>query len=179
MILHRAPTALIIRLFEEKDASQVREMFITVNKLLSPVDMRAAFDAYISRSLTEEVDRITLYYGERKGAFWVAVRGQRVVGMFGLEPASLDSLELRRMYVDPSTRRMGIAQSMLDFAENECRLRKVAKLELSTSELQPAAIELYKHAGYKLVRELIAEQASNKTVGGGIRRYHFEKMLSP
>ena len=83
------------------------------------------------------------------------------------------------MYVDPSTRRMGIAQSMLDFAENECRVRKVARLELSTSELQPAAIELYKRAGYRLVRDLVAEQASNKTIGGGIRRYYFEKALSP
>ncbi len=178
MTSHHASTALIIRPFEEKDASQVREMFITVNRLLSPLDMRAAFDAYISRSLTEEIDRITLYYGERKGAFWVAAREQRVVGMFGLEPASPDSLELRRMYVDPSTRRMGIARSMLDFAENECRSRKVARLELSTSELQLAAIELYKRAGYQLVREFIAEQASNKTIGGGIRRYYFEKMLS-
>ena len=51
------------------------------------------------------------------------------------------------------------------------------KLELSTSELQPAALELYRHAGYRLLNEAVAEQASNKTLGGGIRRYYFEKML--
>jgi putative acetyltransferase len=53
----------------------------------------------------------------------------------------------------------------------------VGKLELSTSELQPAALALYRDAGYRLVREEIAEQASNKTLGGGIRRFYFAKCL--
>jgi putative acetyltransferase len=36
---------------------------------------------------------------------------------------------------------------------------------------------LYRSAGYRLVREAIAGDASNKTVGGGIRRYYFEKQF--
>jgi hypothetical protein len=31
------------------------------------------FEGYIARSLREEVDRIADYYGEKGGAFWVAV----------------------------------------------------------------------------------------------------------
>ena len=81
------------------------------------------------------------------------------------------------MYVDPSTRRMGIARSMLDFAENESRSRNANKIELSTSELQPGAIEFYKDAGYQMMREFVVEQSSNKTIGAGIRRYYFEKPL--
>jgi len=81
------------------------------------------------------------------------------------------------MYVDPDARRGGIARTMLQYAEDECRRRNVPKLELSTSELQPAALELYRRAGYRLQQEVIAEQASNKTLGGGIRRYHFDKTL--
>jgi GNAT superfamily N-acetyltransferase len=166
-----------VRVFQEGDAAEVRELFIAVNRLLSPPHMRDAFEAYISRSLAEEVDRIPAYYGERGGGFWVAVRDEEVVGMFGLEPASRDTLELRRMYVAPGARRSGIARSMLAFAEEECRRRGASKLELSTSELQPAALELYRRAGYRLVREVVAEQASNKTLGGGVRRFHFEKCL--
>ena len=166
-----------IRPFQEQDASQVRELFIIVNRLLSPPRMRDEFEAYIARSLTEEMDRIAAYYGERGGDFWVALRGERVVGMFGLEPAAPDAMELRRMYVDPSARRSGIARSMLRFAEAECGRFNARKLELSTSELQPAALELYRHAGYRLLHEVVAEQASNKTLGGGIRRYYFEKIL--
>jgi putative acetyltransferase len=168
---------IVIRPFMAEHASQVRELFIVVNRLLSLPHMRDAFESYITRSLTEEMDRVAAYYGERGGGFWVALRDGRVVGMFGLEPAGQDAMELRRMYVDPSVRRSGIARSMLRFAEDECRRLKMQRLELSTSELQPAALELYRHAGYQLLREAVAEQASNKTLGGGIRRYHFEKIL--
>jgi GNAT superfamily N-acetyltransferase len=169
--------ATVIRPFAESDSAEVREMFVAVNRLLSPPHMRDLFEAYIDRSLTEEMDRIAAYYGERGGGFWVAVRDGRVVGTFSLEPAAADAMELRRMYVHPSARRGGIARSMLVFAEDECRRRNIRKLELSTSELQPAALELYRNAGYRLLREVIAEQASNKTLGGGIRRWHFEKVL--
>jgi putative acetyltransferase len=48
---------------------------------------------------------------------------------------------------------------------------------LSTSELQQAAISLYRNLGYQMVREEIGMEQSNKTVGGGIRRFHFEKNL--
>ena len=48
---------------------------------------------------------------------------------------------------------------------------------MSTSELQHAALALYRQAGYLLLREEVAETASNKTVGGGIRRYYFAKTL--
>jgi GNAT superfamily N-acetyltransferase len=173
-----APGAVTIRPFQEEgDASPVRELFIIVNRLLSPPGMRDAFEAYIARSLTEEMDRVAAYYGERGGGFWVALRQQKVVGMFGLESAAPDAMELRRMYVDPSARRGGIGRLMLRFAEAECRRLNVRRLELSTSELQPAALELYQHAGYRLLHEAVAGQASNRTLGGGIRRYYFEKVL--
>jgi GNAT superfamily N-acetyltransferase len=166
-----------IRPFRQEDASHVRELFVIVNRLLSPPPMREAFEAYIARSLTEEMDRVAAYYGERGGGFWVALQDEKIVGMFGLEPAATDAMELRRMYVDPSTRRSGIARLMLQFAEAECRRLNMRKLELSTSELQPAALALYTHEGYRLLNEAVAEQASNKTLGGGIRRYYFEKIL--
>src|SRR5215471_3341435 len=141
-----------IRPFVEQDASQVRELFITVNRLLSPPDLGDAFEAYIERALVEEIDCIPVYYGERDGGFWVAVRGDKVVGTFGLERASGDAMELRRMYVDPSARRQDIARQMLQFAENECRRRRDKRLELSTAEIQQVALSLYRNAGYRLVR---------------------------
>jgi ribosomal protein S18 acetylase RimI-like enzyme len=168
---------ITIRPFAEEDALQVRELFILVNRLLSPPNMRDAFESYIDRSLIEEMDRIIAYYGERDGGFWVARREDKVVGMFGLERVSPNALEVRRMYVAPSVRRSGIARKMLLEAEAECRRRRIPKLELSTSELQQAAIALYRRSGYTLVREETAEESSNKTLGGGIRRYYFEKTL--
>ncbi len=166
-----------VRAFAAEDAAQVRALFIRVNRLLAPPDLKDAFEGYIALSLSEEIDRIADYYSERDGAFWVAVDGDRVVGMFGLEPSSATAMELRRMYVDPDARRRGIARTMLQIAEEECRRRNRSHLELSTSELQGDALALYRRAGYQLVREEVAQSASNKTLGGGIRRYYFTKRL--
>ncbi len=166
-----------IRSFAEDDAAQVRDLFIRVNRTLAPPQMAEAFEGYIIRSLREEIDRIPAYYGERHGGFWIAVEGSRVVGMFGLELLSAGAMELRRMYVEPDAQRRGIARKMLRFAEDECRRRNVARLDLSTSELQGPALSLYQSGGYELVREETAVAASNKTVGAGLRRFHFTKAL--
>jgi len=166
-----------IRPFYVRDASRVRELFITVNRLLSPPHLRDAFEAYIEHALAEEIDRISAYYGERDGCFWVAATGDKVVGTFGLERVSDDAMELRRMYVDPAARRRGIARQMLQFAEDECRRRNVSRLELSTAEIQQAALALYRNAGYRLVREETVDGLTNKTVGSGILRYYLEKTL--
>ena len=63
---------ITIRPFADGDASHVRELFIATNRLLSPPDLRDAFEAYIERSLAEEIDRIAAYYREHDGGFWVA-----------------------------------------------------------------------------------------------------------
>jgi putative acetyltransferase len=166
-----------IRDFSTDDAAAVRELFIQVNRLLAPADRKDAFEIYIARSLTEEIDRVSEYYSERNGGFWVAVEGEGIVGMFGLEPSGEGAMELRRMYIDPDFRRRGMARKMLDFAEQQCRRRQRPRMNLSTSELQQEALSLYRNAGYALVREEVAEAASNKTLGGGIRRYYFTKAL--
>jgi GNAT superfamily N-acetyltransferase len=170
--------AIGIRPFTQPDAAQVRDLFIKVNRLLAPKHLIGAFEAYIARCLNEEIDRIADYYGEHGGGFWVAIEDKRVVGMFGLEAASGDAMELRRMYVDPEWRRHGIARLMLLFAEDECRRFKRGRIDLSTSELQEAALSLYRSAGYQLVRQEVAALANNKTLGGGIRRFHLTKSLS-
>lgn len=169
---------IAIRPFAAADSADVRHLFIAVNRLLAPPHLAAAFENYIAVSLREEIERIADYYGERRGSFWIAAAGPKIVGMFGLErvPAS-DGMELRRMYVDPDMRRKGIARKMLDFAEQECRRQDIDQLDLSTSELQREALSFYRSSGYALVREEVGTAPSNKTVGGGIRRYYFTKRL--
>jgi putative acetyltransferase len=100
-----------------------------------------------------------------------------MLGMFGLERAGERTAELRRMYVAPAARRKGVARMMLTHAERVCRETGCDKLVLSTSELQPAALALYRASGFELVREEVAQARTNKTVGSGLRRFHFEKHL--
>jgi GNAT superfamily N-acetyltransferase len=167
---------ITIRPFAEKDAAQVRQLFITINKLLASAKFKEAFDRYIELSLHEEIDQVFDYYNDRNGSFWVAELGSKVVGMFGLEQVAPNMMELRRMYVDPDQRRSGIGSRLLKFAEEQCRsFHNKHRLCLSTSETQPDALSLYQKSGYELLREEIADTANNKTIGGGIRRYYFVK----
>jgi GNAT superfamily N-acetyltransferase len=148
---------------------------------LAPAHLREVFEAYIARGLADEVDRIEAYYAERNGAFWVAADGENgtVLGMFGLEAVAgrADAVELRRMYVAADARRRGVARAMLAYAEAEARARGFAVMTLSTSEVQPAALALYRGTGYAVVREESGDAMTNKTVGAGLRRFYFEKPL--
>ncbi len=171
--------ALFMRRFQPSDAAGVRAMFIAINRELAPEGQEAAFEGYIDMSLAEEIDRIEAYYGERGGGFYVAIMDGLLVGMFGLEPAGEGAMELRRMYVDRTKRGSGVAAALLGHAEDECRSAGCSRLVLSTSQLQQAALAFYRRSGYRQVREEIANEASNKTIGGGIRRYYFEKELMP
>ena len=167
----------MIRPFQTEDAEAVRSLFIEVNRLFAPPYMADAFEAYIADSLEQEIDRIPQYYTGKEGQFWVVLSDSRVVGMFGLEPSGPGAMELRRMYVDPDFRRRGIAQEMMRAAEDYCLNTGQHRLDLSTSEIQFEALAFYRQAGYELVREEVADETSNKTIGGGIRRYYFEKQL--
>ena len=166
-----------IRRYRDDDAAEVRALFVRVNRLLAPPHLAAAFENYIARSLADEIDRIEDYYRARGGAFFVARAGGTLLGMFGLEAAGDGAMELRRMYVDPDARRQGIARKMIAFAEAETRRLGAREMVLSTSEIQKEALALYRNAGYRETHVEIAADASHKTIGGGIRRFHFSKLL--
>ena len=170
---------LIIRPYADGDAEDVRALFVRINRLLAPSDLEERFEDYICQSIRDEIGRIPEYYQSHGGSFWIATCENALAGMFGLERKDVGIMELRRMYVAPEKRRRGIAREMLRFAEAHCRSQGARELHLSTSELQQAALSLYRASGYRLLREERAEAASNKTIGGGIRRHHLAKGLHP
>ena len=166
-----------IRAFSPDDAAAVRELFIRVNRLLAPPDMNDAFEAYIAHSLADEIDEVSDYYRERNGGFGSpsTTRGSSACSAW-IPRATTQWDCAAGVTCDPDVRRRGIARRMLHFAEQECRGRG-HRMDLSTSALQHEALSLYRNAGYELVREEVAVTANNKTVGGGIRRYHFTRIL--
>jgi GNAT superfamily N-acetyltransferase len=175
-----AVSGLVIRPYADRDKDAVLALFTRVNRALAPDAMRAAFEDYIALSIREEVGRIPDYYQPQNGAsFWVGELDGTLLGMFGIERHDGSAAELRRMYVAPEVRRRGIARAMLAYAEQVCREAGYRRLVLSTSELQPAAIALYRATGYRLAYEAVATTATTKTVGGNLRRYHFVKELEP
>jgi GNAT superfamily N-acetyltransferase len=167
-----------IRPFAAGDARDVRELFIAVNRLLAPPgSARSVRGVYRPVPCCGDGSHHRLLRGTR----W-RVLGRHPRGPRGWDPwpgtrlTGSDGASPHVCYARPTA--TGHPRLMLAAAEAECRRRGFRRLELSTSELQPAALALYRNSGYALAREIVAEQISNKTVGGGIRRYYLEKMFA-
>ena len=170
--------AAVIRPYGDADYAGVVDLFIRVNQELAPAEMRDRFDQYIQTSIDGEMSRLREIFSEtRRNAFWVVDAGGEIIGMFGIESRDNETTELRRMYLDGRHRGRSIAQHMLQCAETRARELGFTKLILSTAELQRAAIAFYQKSGYRLVGSERAEAMSTRTVGGGLTRFHFEKVL--
>ena len=180
MIMPASGKPAIIRAYEDADHAQAVDLFVRINRELAPPGMREQFEQYIQAqtSVDGELSRLRDVFSEtRRNAFWVVESGGEIIGMFGIESRDHESTELRRMYLDRRHRGRGIAPCMLQCAETRARELGFAKLILSTAEVQQAAIAFYRKSGYTLVRTERADTMSTKTVGGGLTRFHFEKVL--
>ncbi len=168
---------MLVRPYRDSDQAGVIALFRQFMAELTPRGREAEFEAYVQRAVDEELSRIETYYLGRPGqAFWVA-EGGGVLGMAGIERRSDSCAELRRMAVERSQRRRGIARRLLGVAEGFCREAGYRSVALSTSELQVAAMKLYESCGYRRTGSETAEAQTHKTVGGGIARFHYEKAL--
>jgi GNAT superfamily N-acetyltransferase len=81
------------------------------------------------------------------------------------------------MYLDRGYRGLGIAQRMLDHAEQCARALGFNKMILTTAEIQKAAQKFYEKSGFRRVRVEVAETMSAKQADGGLTRFHYEKPL--
>lgn len=170
--------SFIIRAYKDTDYDQVVALFTRISRELAPADMRERFEQYISMAINGELQQLQDIFSESKrNAFWVVEIEERIIGMCGIEACGADATELRRMYLDARYRGRGLAQRMLQCAEARARKLGFAKLVLSTAEVHRAAIAFYRKTGYRFVRTDLVDTMSPKLVGGGLRRFHFEKNL--
>ena len=60
-----------------------------------------------------------------------------------------DYVEIKRMYVLPACRGLGLGKQMLDALERQVRRAGGRRVRLETGLAQTEALELYEHAGYR------------------------------
>ena len=72
-------------------------------------------------------------------------------GCGSIKEFSADTVEIKRMYVFPTSRNRGIATQILNELEKWAEELLYAKTVLETGKGQPEAIALYKKRGYKLI----------------------------
>ena len=166
------------RRYQAADYDSVASLWTRVNRELAPVGMEKLFEQYIAMTIDGELKQLLEVFSDAKrNAFWVVESVTEIVGSFGIESRSFDQTELRRMYLDEGYRGLGIAQRMLDCAQTEARALGFTKMIVSTAQIQKAADRFYRKSGFRQVRIEVAEKMTPKQAGGGLTRFHFEKVL--
>lgn len=96
----------------------------------------------------EELAHLPSSYEANGGAFWVAVRGNEMLGTCGVFPVAPGTFELRKMYLRPTSRGLGLGKRLLDEALRWTRQIGGRRMVLDTTEQMVRAIEFYEANGF-------------------------------
>jgi len=86
-----------------------------------------------------------------QGAFLVAYHQGRAVGCGGVRRLGPDVAELKRLYVDPSARGLGLGELMMDAMEDAARLAGYHTVRLDTDPCLEEAQKLFARRGYRQI----------------------------
>jgi putative acetyltransferase len=88
-------------------------------------------------------------YEDHGGCFWIAADDAgRVVGTAGVFPVEPGVYELRKMYLRPETRGLGLGARLFDVCLAFCRERGAHQLVLDTRDNMSGAIAFYERRGF-------------------------------
>jgi ribosomal protein S18 acetylase RimI-like enzyme len=90
----------------------------------------------------------------------LVLEGQ-AVGCGALKPHEDGTVELKRVYVKPASRRLGCAQTLLDALETQARAQGFHTLLLETNPEFAPAVALYKRNGFTEVEAFSPYQGMN------------------
>nr|XP_046163746.1 probable N-acetyltransferase camello isoform X2 [Oncorhynchus gorbuscha]XP_046163748.1 probable N-acetyltransferase camello isoform X2 [Oncorhynchus gorbuscha]XP_046163749.1 probable N-acetyltransferase camello isoform X2 [Oncorhynchus gorbuscha] len=135
------------------------------------------FNSYIDTSLRKDLDHIQETYLENKDScFWVAESDGRVVATVACLPAEREPgcMELKRLSVRRTHRRMGIAKALSRTVADFSRERGFPAVVLYTSVVQTDAQRLYENVGYTRVREFVIPEPIAKITNFTLIEYRLD-----
>lgn len=83
-----------------------------------------------------------------RGTFMLVRLGGQPVGCGGLKPISKEAAYLKRMWIDPRTRGLGLGDRLLSALEDQARAMGYSIVRLETNKSLIEAQRLYRSAGY-------------------------------
>ncbi|GAK33899.1 hypothetical protein JCM17846_29100 [Iodidimonas nitroreducens] len=134
--------------------------------------------------LDADLHHISSLYEQQGGHFWVAETlvaakqsphpRQQIIGCVGYTPKADQAIELKRLYVDTSMRRLGLASALLELVMEKARDCGASRMDLWSDTRFIEAHAFYQRHGFigpGETRDL--NDPSNTT------EYHFYKNLAP
>jgi DNA-binding MarR family transcriptional regulator/GNAT superfamily N-acetyltransferase len=104
---------------------------------------RQGFDVSLSRD-PDARDMI-----RPRGAFMVAMSDGLPIGCVGLKGSGGEIAEIKRLWVAPSARGLGLARRLMTAAEDAARALSIKVLRLDTNSALPEAQQLYRRTGWQ------------------------------
>lgn len=83
-----------------------------------------------------------------RGAFFVALSDGLPLGCVGLKGAGSPLAEIKRLWVAPAARGLGLARRLMDAAETAARQLSITTLRLDTNSALGEAMQLYRRTGW-------------------------------
>ncbi|XP_008311959.1 probable N-acetyltransferase camello [Cynoglossus semilaevis] len=135
------------------------------------------FNQYIDTCFRKDLKNISdTYMKQKDSCFWVAESDGRVVATVACLPKeeAPGCLELKRMSVLRSHRRMGIAKDLCQTVVDFTRDRGYAAVILYTSVVQTDAQKLYEAMGFQKLREIVAPETVARLINFTLFEYRLE-----
>jgi putative acetyltransferase len=91
------------------------------------------------------------YYQSRGGEFWVVEQGEKLVGTGAYYPIARGkkAAEIRKMYLLPEARGLGLGQFLLQHLEATIAAQNFAEIWIETASILTEAVRLYEGSGYQ------------------------------
>lgn len=100
------------------------------------------------QEIDAELDGLPGDYAPPRGVLLVAVDGERHAGMIALRPHADRICEMKRLFVRPDARGLGLARRLIDALLDEARRLGYEEIRLDTLPMMGAAQTLYEAMGF-------------------------------
>ncbi len=112
-------------------------------------ELAARFEQGFDVSLSADPDAADMR--SPRGSFLVAYRDDAPIGCVGLKGTDKGYAEVKRLWVSPSARGLGLAKRLMDATESAARSLGIATLRLDTNSSLPEAVRLYQSTGWTAI----------------------------
>jgi putative acetyltransferase len=135
---------LTIRSATNADRAQIEELVFGILR---------SFDLALDRDGTDkDLSDIESNYLARGGVFEVIENNEgKIVGTVGLYPLDETTIELRKMYFDPSIRGRGLGKQVLKEMIEKAKILGYLRVYLETASVLAQAVHLYESEGFQPV----------------------------
>ena len=132
--MHEAVLREVLTAYLEESAARLKRAFGFDQDIPAAVD-------YVMRHLDQ--------FAPAAGRLLLVVEGNVVLGCGGLRPIAPGVAEIKRMYLRPEARGRGLGRQLLEALLDAARNAEYQETRLDTDGLMPAAIGLYRTAGFR------------------------------